>query len=221
MFQPTRDTTLVTGVQPPVPQPTSPPQDTMMLSPGELAIMFQTGNFAHQIAQAFNDNSTASMMLRHFCFLSFLIQQLEFNIERHQQEQEGMFGPLICHWLFHKWMEPLIAAYRHQARVTWNHPYSCTPSPISTLSDPQSHDPSSSNEPQPMTYQAWFQNVRFVETSSMLLPMKSTSYYTALKDPPRSTQITSSCSNLPTKLDCQLGNYRRPLLQGCKRTQLT
>ena len=57
------DTTLVTEVQPPVLQPTSPPQETMMLSAGELIIMFQTGSFTHQIAQAFDDDSTASMTL--------------------------------------------------------------------------------------------------------------------------------------------------------------
>ena len=183
MSQPTRNTTLVTGVQPPAPWPTSPPQNTMMLSPGELAIMFQTGNFAHQITQAFDDNSTTSMTLWHFCFLSFSIQQLEFNVEWHWQEQEGIFSPLVHHQQFHKQMEPLVAAYRRQARTTWNHPYSCTPSPISTPSNPQSHDPPSSDEPQPITCQAQFQNVRFVGSPSMSLPTRNTSYHTAPEGP--------------------------------------
>ena len=142
---PMNDTTLVTEVFSSAPRPTSPPQNTMMLSPGELAIMFQTEDFAHQIATAFDDDPTASMTLQHFCFLSFSIQQLEFNVERHRQEQEAIFGPLNRQQQFHEWMEPLLNDYRRHARR--NHPYSRTPSPITTPSDPESHHPPLSDEP--------------------------------------------------------------------------
>ena len=83
MSQPMHNTIVATEALPSAPQPTSPPHDAMMLSPGELSIIFQTGDFTQQIALAFNDNPTASMMLQHFCFMSFSIQQLEFNVERH------------------------------------------------------------------------------------------------------------------------------------------
>ena len=99
-------------------QPTSPLHDTMMLSPGELAIMFQTNDFAPQVPQAFVNDPTLSMMLQHFSFLSFSIQHLEMNVERHQQEQEDIFSPLMWHRQFHERMEPLITAYRCQARAT-------------------------------------------------------------------------------------------------------
>ena len=66
MSQSMHDTTLATGVQPPAPQPTSPPHDTLMLSPGELTIMFQTKDFSHQIALAFNNDPTTFMTLQHW-----------------------------------------------------------------------------------------------------------------------------------------------------------
>ena len=66
----------------------------MMLFPGELAIMFQSEGFAPKVTQAFINDPTLSMMLRHFSFLSFSIQHLEMNIERHQWELEGIFDPL-------------------------------------------------------------------------------------------------------------------------------
>ena len=68
----------------------------IMLSPGELAIMFQSEGFTLKVAEAFVDNPTLSMMLQHFSFLLFSIQHLEMNIERHRQEQEDIFGPLMC-----------------------------------------------------------------------------------------------------------------------------
>ena len=154
----------------------------IILSPGELAIMFQTGDFAQQIALAFNNNPTTSMTLWHFCFMSFSIQQLKFNVERHWQEQEGIFGPLI----FHKQMEPLIATYRWQARATRNHPYSYTPSPISTHSNQPSHDHPLSDEAKLITCRAWFQNIRFPKSPSMSLSTKSMSYHII---PEESTKI--------------------------------
>ena len=167
MSQPMHDTTVATEALSSAPWPTSPPRDTMMLSPGELAIMFQSRNFTQQIALAFNNDPTTSMTLQHFCFMSFLIQQLEFNIERHQQEQEGIFRLLNHQQQFCERIEPLVTAYRWQARVTWNHPYSCTPSPISTPSNQRSHDPPSSNEPWLITCKARFRNLRFSSSPSM------------------------------------------------------
>ena len=76
------DATLATEAFSSVPQPTSP-RDTIMLSPGELAIMFQTDGFAPKVAQAFVNDPHLSMMLRHFSFLSFSIQHLEMNVKRY------------------------------------------------------------------------------------------------------------------------------------------
>ena len=91
---PMNDTTLVTEVFPSAPRPASPPHDTMMLSPGELSIMFQSEGFAPKVADAFVDDPHLSMSLQHFSFLSFSIQHLEMNAERHRQELEDVFGPL-------------------------------------------------------------------------------------------------------------------------------
>ena len=102
LWLPMNDTTLATEVLPSVPQPTSPPRDTMMLSPGELAVMFQTDGFAPKVTQAFVDDPHLSMMLQHFSFLSFSIQHLKMNVERHRQEQEEIFGPLMRCQRFHK-----------------------------------------------------------------------------------------------------------------------
>ena len=83
MSQPMHDTTVVIEALSSAPQPTPPPHNMMMLSPEELAIMFQTRDFTQQIALAFNNDPTAFMTLQHFCFMLFSIQQLEFNIKRH------------------------------------------------------------------------------------------------------------------------------------------
>ena len=73
---------------------------------------------------------------------------------------------------------------------TQNHPYSHTPSPITTPSDPESHHPPSSDESkpphQPIVQKPRFQNVRFVEPLSMKLPTENTSYHTAREE---STEI--------------------------------
>ena len=73
------DTTLATEVFSSVPRPASPPRDTMMLSPGELSIMFQSECFTPKVADTFTDDPHLSMTLRHFSFLSFSIQHLEMN----------------------------------------------------------------------------------------------------------------------------------------------
>ena len=57
------DTTLVTEVFPSVPRPTLPPHDTIMLSPGELAIMFQSEGFALKVTDTFTDDPHLSMTL--------------------------------------------------------------------------------------------------------------------------------------------------------------
>ena len=200
------DTTLATEVFSSAPQLTSPPHDMMMLSPGELTIMFQSEGFTPKVTQAFVDDPTLSMMLQHFSFLSFSIQHLEMNIERHQQELEGIFDPLNRQRQFHKHMEPLVTAYRCQNRGTQNHPYSHTPSPITTPSDPESHHPPSSNKPRPIhqlvVCKPQFQNVRFVGLPSMSLPTENTSYHTA---PKKSTEI-----NLNNFLMQQPSNERGP-----------
>ena len=216
MPQPMNDTTLVTEVFSSVLRPTLPPHDMMMLSPGELSIMFQTNDFAPQVAQAFIDNPTLSMTLQHFSFLSFSIQHLEMNVKRHWQEQEDIFGPLMCRWRFCERMEPLITTYRQQARATWNHPYSCTPSPITTPSDPESHHPpsGSSDEPRlihwPITHKPRFKNVRFVGPLSMSLPMGNTSYHTA---PEESTKIDPN-----NFLMQQPSNEKGPLIRWLQKT---
>ena len=73
---------------------------------------------------------------------------------------------------------------------TRNHPYSRTPSPIATLSDPESHHPPSSDEfkrpHRPIVRKPRFQNVRFVDPLSMKLPTENTSYHTAHEE---STEI--------------------------------
>ena len=73
---------------------------------------------------------------------------------------------------------------------TQNHPYSCTPSQITTPSDPESHHPPLSDEPKPphwpIVWKPWFQNIRFVGGPSMKLPTENTSYHTA---PENSTEI--------------------------------
>ena len=143
------DTTLAMEVFSSVPRPASPPRDTMMLSPGELSIMFQSEGFALKVADTFTDDPHLSMTLRHFSFLSFSIQHLEMNAERHRQELEDIFGPLSRRKRFRERMAPLITVYRQKNMGTRNHPYSRTPSPITTLSDPESHHPPSSDKSKP------------------------------------------------------------------------
>ena len=104
------DTTLATEVFPSVPRPASPPRVTMMLSPGELSIMFQSEGFAPKVADAFVDDPHLSMTLQHFSFLSFSIQHLKMNAERHRQELEQIFGPLSHQKQFPKQMAPLITS---------------------------------------------------------------------------------------------------------------
>ena len=65
-----------------------------MLSPGELAIMFQSEGFTPKVTDTFANDPHLSMTLQHFSFLLFSIQHLEMNAERHRQELEDIFGPL-------------------------------------------------------------------------------------------------------------------------------
>ena len=87
-------------------------------------------------------------------------------------------------------MAPLITMYRRQNMGTQNHPYSCTPSPITTPSDPESHHPPSSDESkpphQPIVQKPRFQNIRFAGPPSVKLPMENTSYHTTCEE---STEI--------------------------------
>ena len=202
------DTTLVTEVFSSALRPASPPRDTMMLSPGELTIMFQSEGFTPKIAETFVNDPTLSMMLWHFSFLSFSIQHLEMNVERHWQELEDIFGPLNCQKWFCEHMEPLITTYRRQNMGIWNHPYSCTLSPITTPSNPESHHPPSSNKPRPLHWlvvcKPQFQNVRFVGSPSVLLPTNNNSYHTA---PENFTEI-----NLNNFLMQQPSNEKGPLI---------
>ena len=105
-------TTLATEVFPSAPRPASPPHDMMMLSPGELSIMFQSEGFTLKVADTFADDPHLSMTLRHFSFLLFSIQHLEMNAERHRQELEDIFGSLNHQKQFCEQMTPLITAYR-------------------------------------------------------------------------------------------------------------
>ena len=211
---PMNDTTLVTEVFSSALRPTSPPHDTIMLSLGELAIMFQSEGFAPKVADTFVDDPHLSMMLCHFSFLSFSIQHLEMNAERHWQELEDIFGPLNRRKWFHERMEPLITTYRHQNRGTQNHPYSHTPSPITTPSNPESHHPPSSDEPRPphrpIVQKPWFQNVRFVRSPSMKLPTENTSYHTACEE---STEIDPN-----NFLMQQPSNEKGPLIGWLQKT---
>ena len=214
MSHPEHDTTLATEVFSSAPWLTSPPCDMMMLLPGELAIMFQTENFTHQVAQAFINDPTTSTMLQHFSFLSFSIQHLELNIERHRQEQESIFGPLIHQRRFRECMEPLVTAYGHQTRATRNHPYSHTPSPISTPSDPHSHDPPSNDKPRPVTCWEWFRNIRFVGPPSMSLPTGNTSYHTAPEGPTKIDLNNFLMQQSPNKMGLPIRQLQRTTLPG-------
>ena len=77
-------------------------------------------------------------------------------------------------------MEPLVTGYRKAHR---HHPYSHTPSPVTTPSDSESRHPPSSEEPRPprrpIVWKPRFQNVRFIATPSVKLPTEDTSYHTA------------------------------------------
>ena len=125
------------------------------------------------------------MTLRSYVFIALTIQSLEQNLEQHQREQEILFSSLNHSQLVRSRLEPLVTDHRRAHR---HHPYSHTPSPVTTPSDSESHHPPSSDEPRPphrpITRKLRFQNVRFVGRPS--LPTRDSSYHTA---PEESTEI--------------------------------
>ena len=79
---------------PRVPSPTLPAYDNMMLSPGELSLMFEDRDFPQQAANAFLDEPAVGMTLRSYAFIALTIWSLEQNLERHRREQEILFSSL-------------------------------------------------------------------------------------------------------------------------------
>ena len=69
---------------PRAPSPTLPAYDNMMLSPGELSLMFEDRDFPQRAADAFLDEPAIGMTLRSYAFIALTIRSLERNLERHR-----------------------------------------------------------------------------------------------------------------------------------------
>ena len=66
---------------PRAPSPTLPPYDNMMLSPGELSLMFEDREFPQQTVDAFPDEPAVAMTLRSYAFIALTIRSLERSLE--------------------------------------------------------------------------------------------------------------------------------------------
>ena len=77
-----------------VPSPTLPAYDNMMLTPGELSLMFEDREFPQQTVDAFPDEPAVVMTLQSYAFIALTIRSLERNLERHRREQEILFSSL-------------------------------------------------------------------------------------------------------------------------------
>lgn len=91
-----------------------------------------------ELAEAFEGEPTALWTLRHFHFISDTIERLEHVIEQHRREQLSVFDYLADSLHFQDTIHPVI--HEHRRRQLPTPPVL---SPISTPSDPESHDPPS------------------------------------------------------------------------------
>lgn len=104
----------------------------------ELAQMLLDERTQLELAEAFEGEPTALWTLRHFHFISDTIERLEHVIEQHRREQLSVFDYLADSLHFQDTIHPVI--HEHRRRQLPTPPVL---SPISTPSDPESHDPPS------------------------------------------------------------------------------
>jgi hypothetical protein len=118
-----------------------------MISSHEFARMLTESDMPEHLATAFEDEPVATVALRYLHFMAIRTNELERMLEKHRREQESIFERLYSRRHFRRRIEPMVAAYRQQnTRGTRYHPYSHSPSRISTPSDDDSEEPPSSDE---------------------------------------------------------------------------
>jgi hypothetical protein len=114
---------------------TRTPPPIMTLSSNELAQMMLHSDMTERLSATFTDDPVVLIALRYYCFMTESIVRLERNLLRHRIEQQDIFGHLIRNRRFQQQITPLVVSYRRPSMEERYHPYSRTPSPISTPSD--------------------------------------------------------------------------------------
>ena len=106
----------------------------------------------HSVARRFSQHSASTAILRFYLFLSSSIEQLEKELERHQQERETLYDHLFENRTFCTRFQPLLDEFRQQQmeihRAT--HPYSRptdSPTPMTTNNPPSNAVPGTKEMP--------------------------------------------------------------------------
>ena len=93
---------------------TTSSNNDLSTSPFEFSRMILDPGMAHQISTTFAMVPTATVLLRHFLFLSQNIQQLRLDMERHRTEHTNAFRQLMQMRTIQQGMYPILLEYRRR-----------------------------------------------------------------------------------------------------------
>ena len=122
------------------------------LSPPELSRLTTEPQMFHSISDAFLPDSSITVSLRYYAFMSRSIDTLEQELERIHTERQYMYDHLMQSDQFRRRITPVVNEYRlltGQQSQRRYHPYGHTPPPIRTPSWPGSVNPPSTIEIRP------------------------------------------------------------------------
>jgi hypothetical protein len=120
---------------------------SLMLSPQELGRLITYPPLTQQLSATFGNNPTTIAVLRYYCFLTQNIDQLQLDLERHNNERTDLFAHMMTSQGFQNLVRPLVDEFRQRPRR--NEPYNRRPTPPRTPSVPFSNDPSQYDAPTP------------------------------------------------------------------------
>jgi hypothetical protein len=106
----------------------------------------------HSVARRFSQHSASTAILRFYHFLSSSIEQLEKELERHQQEREILYDHLFENRTFCTRFQPLLDEFRQRQMEIHRaiHPYSRptnSPTPVTTNNPPSNAIPGTKGMP--------------------------------------------------------------------------
>ena len=112
------------------------PSSPSLLTPDELGRMLLDDPTVLRFTTTFDDEPLTMMTLRHFHFITDMIERLEHVIRQHRQEQDSIFDYLLQTPTFQDLVPPIVLEYRQ------NHPPPRT--------DPVTISPTNSDDSSPL-----------------------------------------------------------------------
>jgi hypothetical protein len=127
--------------------PASSVSDSPFTSQFELSRMLTQPGIARDISNAFSDSPTATIICRHYSFISSNIDQLRADLERHRIERDDMYRIMMGSPLVRERLLPLLLDYRRQRQRMSTVDSERVPSPFLASSFPASARSHESDSP--------------------------------------------------------------------------